>query len=54
MTLAEIQPNLWMATPFVALLAMIALAPLFFADWWGRHYIKVASGLAVVVVSDAG
>ena len=46
----EIQPNLWMATPFVALLAMIALAPLCFADWWGRHYTKVAFGLGAVVV----
>ncbi len=39
-----------MVSPFVALLAMIALAPLFFADWWGRHYIKVAFGLAAAVV----
>ena len=43
-----IQPNLWMAAPFVALLAAIALAPLFFADWWGRHYVKLTLGLAAV------
>ncbi len=39
-----------MSTPFVALLAIIALAPLFFADWWGRHYPKVCVALAGVVV----
>ena len=38
-------------TPFVALLALIALAPLFFADWWGRHYVKVAFGLGLGVVA---
>lgn len=39
-----------MALPFGLLLALIALAPLFFADWWGRHYSKVAFGLGAVVV----
>src|SRR5437667_11102342 len=47
----EIQPNLWMITPFVALLAAIALAPLFFANWWGRHYMKVTFGLAAVTLA---
>jgi Na+/H+ antiporter NhaD/arsenite permease-like protein len=47
---AEIQPSLFASLPFVALLAMIALAPLFFADWWGKHYIKVACGLAGIVL----
>jgi Na+/H+ antiporter NhaD/arsenite permease-like protein len=42
--------NPMMMTPFAALLAVIALAPLFFADWWGRHYIKVVAGLACVVI----
>lgn len=37
--------------PFGALLAAIALAPLFFADWWGKHYTKVAFGLAAVVLA---
>jgi Na+/H+ antiporter NhaD/arsenite permease-like protein len=49
--IAEIQPNPWMVSPFVALLAMIALAPLFFADWWGKHYTKVAFGLAAVTLA---
>src|ERR1051326_998134 len=45
-----IHPPLFMALPFCLLLAAIALAPLFFASWWGRHYEKVCLGLAVVVV----
>lgn len=36
--------------PFVLLLAAIALGPLWFADWWGKHYPKVAFSLAAVVV----
>jgi Na+/H+ antiporter NhaD/arsenite permease-like protein len=40
-----------MAAPFGILLAAIALAPLFFAEWWGRHYAKVALGLGAVVLS---
>jgi Na+/H+ antiporter NhaD/arsenite permease-like protein len=40
-----------MALPFGALLAAIALGPLFFAGWWGKNYGKVSGvlGLAVVV-----
>lgn len=37
--------------PFGLLLATIAIAPLFFAAWWGKHYAKVAFGLAVVVLA---
>ena len=36
--------------PFGVLLALIALAPLFFAHWWEKHYTKVALGLGAVVV----
>lgn len=39
--------NPWMILPFGLLLAAIALAPLFFADWWLKHYPKVALTLAV-------
>jgi Na+/H+ antiporter NhaD/arsenite permease-like protein len=42
--------NALMLLPFGLLLAMIALAPLFFSSWWGRHYPKVAYGLAAFVV----
>jgi Na+/H+ antiporter NhaD/arsenite permease-like protein len=37
--------------PFCLLLAAIALGPLWFSDWWGRHYPKVACGLTIVVVA---
>ena len=50
MIMAEIQPNVWMVAPFVALLAAIALAPLFFADWWGRHFGKVTLVLAAITL----
>ncbi|HSU56539.1 MAG TPA: sodium:proton antiporter, partial [Candidatus Dormibacteraeota bacterium] len=43
-------PSLWMATPFVALLAAIALAPLFFANWWSKHFTKVSFGLAAITL----
>ncbi len=46
----QIQPNPWMILPFAALLAMIALAPLFFSDWWGKHYPKVAIGLGAITL----
>ncbi len=42
--------NPWMILPFILLLAAVALAPFFFADWWGKHYPKVACGLAGGVV----
>jgi Na+/H+ antiporter NhaD/arsenite permease-like protein len=43
-------PNLGMVVPFVALLALIALAPLYFSDWWGRHYPKTVIALGLVTV----
>lgn len=39
-----------MIVPFGVLLALIALAPLFFFHWWERHYPKVAISLGVVVI----
>jgi Na+/H+ antiporter NhaD/arsenite permease-like protein len=39
-----------MILPFGLLLGLIALAPLFFSDWWGRHYPKVAFSLGLVTV----
>src|SRR5438094_4801031 len=50
MTLPAVQPNVWMVTPFVALLAAMALAPLFCADWWRRHYMKVAFALGAITL----
>ena len=39
-----------MVAPFVALLTAIALAPLFFAGWWGRHFGKVTLLLAMITL----
>jgi Na+/H+ antiporter NhaD/arsenite permease-like protein len=45
-----IEPH-WIALlPFLLLLTAIALAPLFFADWWSKHYLKVCFALAGMVV----
>jgi len=44
-------PHPGMIVPFVVLLLAIALAPLFFADWWTRHYPKVAIGLGAVTLA---
>ncbi|HWI56228.1 MAG TPA: sodium:proton antiporter, partial [Bacillota bacterium] len=48
--IVEIQPNPLMVLPFVALLVAIALAPLYFADWWSRHFAKVSFGLAGITL----
>jgi Na+/H+ antiporter NhaD/arsenite permease-like protein len=40
-----------MILPFGLFLVLIALAPFFFAVWWGKHYAKVAFVLAAIVVS---
>lgn len=48
---ATYEPNPWMILPFGALLIIIALAPLLCADWWGRHYPKVALALGAVTLS---
>lgn len=40
-----------MIVPFGALLAIIAVGPLFFPDWWGRHYPKVSLALGAVTLS---
>jgi Na+/H+ antiporter NhaD/arsenite permease-like protein len=42
-----LSPNPWMMLPFAVLLATIALAPLLAADWWSKHYPKVALALGV-------
>jgi Na+/H+ antiporter NhaD/arsenite permease-like protein len=50
MIISDNQPNVWMVAPFVALLAAIALAPLCFAGWWGRHFGKVTLLLAAITL----
>lgn len=45
-----LSPNPLMILPFGLLLGMIALAPLFFGGFWGRHYPKVAYGLGGITL----
>ncbi|MEL6539203.1 MAG: sodium:proton antiporter [Bacteroidota bacterium] len=44
-------PPGWLALPFAVLLLMIATGPLLYAQFWHRHYPKVALLLAGLVVS---
>ena len=44
-------PNPWLILPFAVLLATLALAPLVAANWWARHYAKVAYALGAVTVA---
>src|SRR5581483_11896466 len=49
---AQLTPvNPWMMLPFGILLALIALAPLLFSNWWLRHYPKVACCLALITLA---
>ena len=45
-----IEPNPWMILPFGVLLGIIALAPTLFADWWAKHYPKVAYSLGAITL----
>jgi len=40
-----------MILPFIALLALIAVGPMFFPKWWARNYPKVTLALATVTLS---
>lgn len=51
MAVHTISPNPWMIAPFIVLLGAIALCPLFAADWWSKHYSKVAVGLGLITAS---
>ncbi len=42
--------ELFLVLPFITLLLLIALAPLFFPKWWLDHYPKVSFGLGAVVI----
>jgi Na+/H+ antiporter NhaD/arsenite permease-like protein len=45
-----LSPNPWMILPFILLLAIIAVAPVFFFDWWTKHYPKVSFSLAAITL----
>lgn len=36
--------------PFVTLITLIAIGPLFFPSWWNAHYPKIALGLGSIVL----
>jgi len=44
-------PEPLLISPFIALLALIALGPLLFPTWWARHYPKAALALAAITLS---
>ncbi|MCU0784194.1 MAG: sodium:proton antiporter [Verrucomicrobia bacterium] len=46
-----VAPNPWMILPFGLLLATIALAPLLAAEWWAKHYPKVAYALGAITLA---
>src|SRR5678815_1893206 len=45
-----LSPNPWMILPFILLLAIIAVAPVFFSDWWTKHYPKISFSLAAITL----
>jgi Na+/H+ antiporter NhaD/arsenite permease-like protein len=44
------EPSAWAIAPFAILLAMFAMGPLLFEQWWLKHYAKVAFGLAAITL----
>ncbi len=47
----QLEPNPWMMLPFGLLLVLVALAPLLFPSWWGRHCPKVVFALTLIVLA---
>lgn len=45
------ESSLLIVTPFLTLLLLIAIAPLFFADWWNKQYPKVSLSLGAIVIA---
>src|SRR5437879_1353261 len=48
MSMAEPHPAIIL--PFILMLLSLAAMPFIFADWWHRHYPKVAVALATITV----
>ena len=51
---SEYLPPVWLVTPFLLLLLMIATGPLLYHRFWEDHYAKVASALGLVVAGYYG
>jgi len=47
-------PPVWLVSPFVILLLMIATGPLFYHRFWERHYPKVTVVLGLIVAAYYG
>ncbi len=47
-------PPIWLVTPFIVLLVMIATGPILFHRFWERHYPMVSVGLGVIVAGYYG
>jgi Na+/H+ antiporter NhaD/arsenite permease-like protein len=45
------EPTYLLVAPFIILLGLIAIAPLIFSDWWGKHYSKVSLTLGAMVIA---
>ncbi len=46
----ESVPPIWLVIPFMLLLVLIAIGPLFFPHFWEHHYPKISLGLGGLVV----
>ncbi|TLU84711.1 MAG: citrate transporter [Chlorobium sp.] len=42
-------PPVWLIIPFICLLLMISTGPLFYHQFWARHYARIAIGLGAFV-----
>ena len=47
---AAVSANPWIILPFGMLLALMALAPMYWPNWWSRHYAQAACSLAAVTL----
>jgi Na+/H+ antiporter NhaD/arsenite permease-like protein len=45
-----ITANPWIILPFGLLLALMAVAPMYWPEWWARHYAQTACSLAIVTL----
>ncbi|HLF32914.1 MAG TPA: sodium:proton antiporter, partial [Cyclobacteriaceae bacterium] len=47
---AGIHPPIWMVTPFILLLLMIATGPLFYEHFWHKNYPRISLVLGALVI----
>ncbi|MCC7533610.1 MAG: sodium:proton antiporter [Bacteroidia bacterium] len=49
LTISSFTPPFWLVIPFISLLLLIAIGPLFFAKFWHHQYKKIAVAIGVGV-----